>query len=317
LKNESFYYELSKKFSLRKKDLIFPLFVQENKNSKEFSSIPGIFKISYNNLLPVVEEIAESGIRYLILFGIPMFRDNRAKSSMSKNGIVQKSIKLIKSNFDGKITLISDICVCQYNKTGHCGIFQKDGKFVDNDLTIDILSKIALSHAEAGVDIVAPSAMMDGQVGKIRKTLDIKGYNKIKILSFSAKQSTSLYKPFRSETFFDITANEIDKSTYQVSYNNPRQVQREVEMDIIEGADMVLIKPAFSSLDLIYQVKKFCQNPIVVQVVSGEYAMIKAASKLGLLDENHFVINMISSLKRAGADKIMSYSSLSISKYFL
>ncbi|HEX5186397.1 MAG TPA: porphobilinogen synthase [Nitrososphaeraceae archaeon] len=317
MKNENIYYELSKKFDLKKKDLIFPLFVQENKNSKEFTSIPGLFKISYDNLLPVVEEIAENGIRYLILFGIPKFRDNRGKSSINKNGIVQKSLKLIKSNFNGKITLISDICVCQYNKTGHCGILQKDEKFVDNDLTIDLLSKIALSHAEAGVDIVAPSAMMDGQVEKIRKTLDIKGYDKIKILSFSAKQSTSLYKPFRSETFFDRGTNEIDKSAYQVSYNNPRQIQREIEMDIIEGADMVLIKPAFSSLDLIYKVKKFCKNPIIVQVVSGEYAMIKAASKSGLLDENYFTINLISSLKRAGADKIMSYSSLSISRYFL
>jgi porphobilinogen synthase len=317
LKNESIYYELSKKFDLKKNDLIFPLFVQENKNSKEFSSIPGIFKISYDNLLPAVEEITENGIRYLILFGIPKVRDNRGKSSISKKGIVQKSLQLIKSNFYGKITLISDICLCQYNKTGHCGIFQKDGKVVDNDLTIDVLSKIALSHAEAGVDVVAPSAMMDGQVGKIRKTLDSNGYDKIKILSFSAKQSTSLYKPFRSETFFDIGTNEIDKSTYQVSYNNPRQIQREVEMDIMEGSDMVMIKPAFSSLDLIYQVKKFCKKPIVIQVVSGEYAMIKAASKSGLLDENYFIINLFSSLKRAGADKIMSYSSLSISKYFL
>jgi len=317
LKDESIYYELSKNFNLKKSDFIFPLFVQENKNSKEFSSVPGIFKISYDNLLPIVEEIIGMGIRHLILFGIPDVRDNQAKTSFSKKGIVQKSLHLLKTNFDTKITLISDICVCQYNKTGHCGIFKNEGKTVDNDLTIEVLSKIALSHAEVGVDVVAPSAMMDGQVVKIRQILDSNGYNKIKILAFSAKQSTSLYKPFRSETFFDSSTNEIDKSTYQVSYNNPRQIQREVEIDSMEGADMVIIKPAFSSLDLIYRVKKFCKKPIVVQVVSGEYAMVKAASKSGLLDENYFNINLFSSLKRAGADKIMSYSSLDISKYFL
>ncbi|HYZ96179.1 MAG TPA: porphobilinogen synthase, partial [Nitrososphaeraceae archaeon] len=231
--------------------------------------------------------------------------------------VVQKSLQLIKSNFGNKITVITDVCACQYNKTGHCGLLEKNKKVVNNDLTIELLSQIALSHARAGVDIVAPSSMMDGQVQKIREILDENGYNKIKILSFSAKQSSSLYKPFRSETFFDTSANEIDKSTYQVSYNNPRQIHREIEMDIYEGADMVMIKPAISSLDLVYRIKKLCKIPIVVQIVSGEYSMIKAASKIGLLDETYFILNLIYSLKRAGVDKIISYSSSNISKYLL
>jgi porphobilinogen synthase len=314
---DTIYYEFSKQFNLKKSDLIFPLFVDENNNFQELSYMPGIFKISYDKIIQVVDKIVDHGIDSLLLFGIPRLRDNRGKSSISKNGIVQSSLQLIKSNFGSKITVITDVCVCQYNKTGHCGLLEENKKVVNNDLTIELLSKIALSHASAGVDVVAPSSMMDGQVGKIRETLDSNGYNKIKILSFSAKQSSSLYKPFRSETFFDTGANEIDKSTYQVSYNNPRQIQREIEMDIYEGSDMVLIKPAISSLDLVYGIKKFCKIPIVVQIVSGEYSMIKAASKIGILDETYFILNLIYSLKRAGVDKIISYSSFDISKYLL
>ena len=322
---DNVYYEFSRKFDLKKSDLIFPLFVNENNNFQELSSMPGIFKISYDKIIQIVDEVIDSGIHSLILFGLPRLRDNRGKSAISKNGIVQKSLQLIKSNFGSKLTVITDVCVCQYNKTGHCGLLEKKkGKksaatavVVNNDLTIEFLSKIALSHARAGGDIVAPSSMMDGQVKKIRETLDRNGYNKIKILSFSAKQSSSLYKPFRSETFFDTRTNEIDKSTYQVSYNNPRQIHREIEMDIHEGSNMVMIKPAISSLDLVYRIKKLCKIPIVVQIVSGEYSMIKAASKIGLLDETYFILNLIYSLKRAGVDKIISYSSFNISKYLL
>jgi porphobilinogen synthase len=317
LRFDNIYCEFSKKFNLKKNDLIFPLFVDENNNFQELSYLPGIFKISSDKIIQIVDEIVDNGIHSLILFGIPRLRDNRGQSSFSKNGVVQKSLQLVKSNFGNKITVITDVCVCQYNKTGHCGLLEKDKKVVNNDLTIELLSQIALSHARAGVDIVAPSSMMDGQVQKIREILDENGYNKIKILSFSAKQSSSLYKPFRSETFFDTSANEIDKSTYQVSYNNPRQIHREIEMDIYEGADMVMIKPAISSLDLVYRIKKLCKIPIVVQIVSGEYSMIKAASKIGLLDETYFILNLIYSLKRAGVDKIISYSSSNISKYLL
>jgi porphobilinogen synthase len=317
LRFDNIYCEFSKKFNLKKNDLIFPLFVDENNNFQELSYLPGIFKIPYDKIIQIVDEIVDNGIQSLILFGIPRLRDNRGESSFSKNGVVQKSLQLVKSNFGNKITVITDVCVCQYNKTGHCGLLEKDKKVVNNDLTVELLSQIALSHARAGVDIVAPSSMMDGQVKKIREILDENGYNKIKILSFSAKQSSSLYKPFRSETFFDTSANEIDKSTYQVSYNNPRQIHREIEMDIYEGADMVMIKPAISSLDLVYRIKKLCKIPIVVQIVSGEYSMIKAASKIGLLDETYFILNLIYSLKRAGVDKIISYSSFNISKYLL
>src|SRR5918992_729606 len=241
LRFDNIYCEFSKKFNLKKNDLIFPLFVDENNNFQELSYLPGIFKISSDKIIRIVDEIVDNGIHSLILFGIPRLRDNRGQSSFSKNGVVQKSLQLIKSNFG----------------------------------------------------------------------------NKIKILSFSAKQSSSLYKPFRSETFFDTSANEIDKSTYQVSYNNPRQIHREIEMDIYEGADMVMIKPAISSLDLVYRIKKLCKIPIVVQIVSGEYSMIKAASKVGFIDETYFILNLIYSLKRAGVDKIISYSSSNISKYLL
>lgn len=312
-----YYYEYSKYFNLKKSDLIFPLFIDENNNFQELSFMPGIFKIPFNKILNIVDQVIDKGLSSIILFGIPRFRNNSATASFSKNGIIQKSLHLIKSNFGNKITIITDVCICQYNKTGHCGLLIQNKKTVNNDRTIELLAKIALSHARAGVDIVAPSAMMDGQVKKIREILDTNGYNKIKILSFSAKQSSSLYKPFRSETFFNKNINEIDKSTYQVSYNNPRQIHREIKMDIYEGANMVMIKPAISSLDLVYGIKKFCKIPIVVQIVSGEFSMIKAASKIGLLDETFFILNLLYSLKRAGVDKIISYSSFDISQYLI
>jgi porphobilinogen synthase len=317
LKFDNYYYEYSKCFNLKKSDLIFPLFIDENNNFQELSFMPGIFKIPFNKILNMVDQVIDKGLSSIILFGIPRLRNNSATASFSKNGIIQKSLHLIKSNFGNKITIITDVCMCQYNKTGHCGLLLHNKKTVNNDRTIELLAKIALSHAKAGVDIVAPSAMMDGQVKKIREILDTNGYNKIKILSFSAKQSSSLYKPFRSETFFNKNINEIDKSTYQVSYNNPRQIHREIKMDIYEGANMVMIKPAISSLDLVYEIKKFCKIPIVVQIVSGEFSMIKAASKIGLLDETFFILNLLYSLKRAGVDKIISYSSFDISKYLI
>jgi porphobilinogen synthase len=317
LKSNNYYYEYSKYFNLKKSDLIFPLFIDENNNFQELSFMPGIFKIPFNKILNMVDQVIDKGLSSIILFGIPRFRNNSATASFSKNGIIQKSLHLIKSNFGNKITIITDVCICQYNKTGHCGLLIQNKKTVNNDRTIELLAKIALSHARAGVDIVAPSAMMDGQVKKIREILDTNGYNKIKLLSFSAKQSSSLYKPFRSETFFNKNINEIDKSTYQVSYNNPRQIHREIKMDIYEGANMVMIKPAIYSLDLVYGIKKFCKIPIVVQIVSGEFSMIKAASKIGLLDETFFILNLLYSLKRAGVDKIISYSSFDISQYLI
>ncbi len=314
--DDDYYYEFSKKSNLRKNNLIFPLFVDESNKFQELNVMPGVFKVPYNKIIQTLEEVVESGVHSIILFGIPRLRNTMGTAAIYKNGIVQKSLKLIKSNFGNKISTITDVCICQYNNTGHCGLFKKTKKVVDNDLTIELLSNIALSHAIAGVDIVAPSSMMDGQVKRIKEKLDINGYNKIKILSFSAKQSSSLYKPFRSETFFHST-NEIDKSTYQVPYHNPREILREIETDIHEGSNMVMIKPAMSSLDLIYRIKKICSIPLVVQIVSGEYSMIKAASTTGLFDETMYILNLISTLKRSGADKIITYSSLTISKFLL
>jgi porphobilinogen synthase len=314
--DDDYYYEFSKKSNLTKNNLIFPLFVDESNKFQELNVMPGIFKVPYNKIIQTLEEVVESGVHSIILFGIPRLRNTMGTAAISHNGIVQKSLKLIKSNFGNKISTITDVCICQYNNTGHCGLFKKTKKVVDNDLTIELLSNIALSHAIAGVDIVAPSSMMDGQVKRIKEKLNINGYNKIKILSFSAKQSSSLYKPFRSETFFHST-NEIDKSTYQVPYHNPREILREIETDIHEGSNMVMIKPAMSSLDLIYRIKKICTLPLVVQIVSGEYSMIKAASTIGLIDETMYILNLISALKRSGADKIITYSSLNISKFLI
>jgi porphobilinogen synthase len=234
---------------------------------------------------------------------------------------VQKSAVKIKKEFEGLIEVITDVCVCQYNLSGHCGLLRK-GRYgnretIDNDSTLTLLSKIAVSHAESGADVVAPSSMMDGQVKYIRSALDAAGLRNTKILAYSAKHSSSLYSPFRRTAYNRsiINRRDIDKSSYQVGYANPRQVVREIHTDIQEGADMVMIKPSLAYLDLVSLVRESSHLPVIVQNVSGEYAMIKAAAKRGWIDEEEWKVNCFASMKRAGADCIISYFSMDIAKY--
>jgi porphobilinogen synthase len=263
-------------------------------------------------ILKHVQSIADSGISSIILFGIPKRRDQIGSSAFDRNGIVQDAIREIKSCFGSTVNVATDVCICQYNLTGHCGIISKGGR-IDNDATLDILAKIAASHAEAGADVVAPSAMMDGQVYAIKNELHSRRLN-ASILSFSAKHASSLYTPFRSAAFKKMTSL-LDKSTYQVSYSNSRQALREIEADINEGADMVMIKPALTYLDLVRLIKSRFDYPVVVQNVSGEYAMIKAAAMRGWIDEEEWKVHSIASIKRAGADRVISYFVLDIAKY--
>ena len=201
VKSEDTYYEFSKRCRLFKKAMIFPLFVGENDRFQELNVMPGFFKVPYNDIIPCLEKIVENGIHSVLLFGLPRVRNNMGTSATSNNGIVQKSLRLIKSNFGNKITTITDVCVCQYNKTGHCGLLEKAKNVVDNDLTIELLSDIALSHAMSGVDVVAPSSMMDGQVQQIRCSLDSRGFRNTKIMAYSAKHASSLYSPFRMTAY--------------------------------------------------------------------------------------------------------------------
>jgi porphobilinogen synthase len=286
------------------KDLICPLFVQEgSKKPQIIESMPEIQRMPLSKIIDEVQAISDLGIKAIILFGIPSNKDNIGTSAFNDKGIVQQSVELIRKHFGDKIAIISDVCLCQYTAHGHCGIVMD--KKVDNDSTIDTLAKVALSHARAGVDIVAPSAMMDGQVTTIREGLDEAGFTDIAIMGYSAKHASSLYAPFR-----DIAhcAPEFgDRLTYQMPFSNVREAIHEIYMDINEGIDILMVKPAIPYLDIIYQAKSNTTLPVAAYSVSGEYALIKAAASEGWVDENALMKEFLTSIKRAGADMIITY----------
>ena len=300
---------------MRKKHLIFPLFVQERPEEElRIAMMPGITKVPVDKVTQRIHAIVDAGITSIIIFGIPKKRDESGSLASSADGVVQQALRKIRKEYENQLNIITDVCLCQYNTSGHCGLINNNE--VDNDLTLDSLSKIALSHAEAGADIVAPSSMMDGQVYSIRKMLKSHGFQQTKILSYSVKQSSSLYVPFRSAAFCKTSKfNVIDKSSYQVSYANSRQILREIETDISEGADILMIKPGITSLDVICMIKEKFDFPIAMQNVSGEYAMIKAAAMHGWISEEEWKVGSIASIKRAGADMIISYFSMDIARY--
>jgi porphobilinogen synthase len=288
------------------KDLVFPLFVQEGIDKKvEIESMPGIFRFPIESILQEVEEIVSLGIKAIILFGIPSKKDDVGNIAFDQTGIVQQVIKIIKDTFGDKLAVISDVCLCQYTSHGHCGII-KDKK-IDNDQTLNILARTALSHAKSGVDIVAPSAMMDGQVKIIRDILDENSYQDTLIMGYSAKQASSFFSPFRDAAHsLPIFGN---RYSYQMPFTNSREANREIISDMEEGADILMIKPAIPNLDLIYSAKQSSFHPIAAYSVSGEYSMIKAASLNNWIDEVSAIKELLTSIKRAGADIIISYHS--------
>jgi len=307
--NNETYRTAFDQVGLRKEHLIFPVFVSDRQGS--INSMPGMSIVPVEKVTDYIETIAGAGLSSIIVFGIPKTRDSDGSMAAVSNGIVQQAVKAIKSGFGSSINVTTDVCVCQYNLSGHCGIL-RNGR-VDNDATLDMLTEIAKSHAEAGADVVAPSSMMDGQVHAIRNALHDSGFE-AKILSYSAKHASSLYTPFRSAAFAKARL-QIDKSSYQVSFANKRQVMMEIETDINEGADMVMIKPALAYLDLVRMAKDRFGFPIAVQNVSGEYAMIKAAAMQGWIHEEEWKVCSIASIRRAGADRIISYFSLDVAKH--
>jgi porphobilinogen synthase len=308
--DEESYKAIIASSCLCKSDLVFPVIVSDSPSM--IKSMPGMAVTPIQKISQRMQSIVDSGISSVIIFGIPKSRDPIGSSAFDRKGIVQEAIKEIKSSFGRAMSVATDVCICQYNLTGHCGIASNDGK-VNNDATLKILAKIAVSHAEAGADIIAPSAMMDGQVYAIKKELYNRGLD-ASVLSFSAKHASSLYTPFRSAAFAK-TTKRLDKSSYQVSYTNFRLALREIETDIYEGADMVMIKPALMYLDLVRMAKNKFNYPVAVQNVSGEYAMIKAAAMRGWIDEEEWKVCSLVSIKRAGADKIISYFVLEVAKY--
>jgi len=284
-------------------DFIYPLFVCHGKGvKKEISSMPGNYQQSIDNLVKDCEEVKDLGIPAVILFGIPEHKDEVGSEGYSDEGIVQHAIKAIKNKMPD-LTVITDVCLCEYTSHGHCGVI-KNGT-VENDTTLELLAKEALSHAKAGADMVAPSDMMDGRVGAIRETLDEHGYFDIPIMAYAAKYASAFYGPFREAA--ESTPQFGDRRSYQMDPPNSREAMREVALDIEEGADIVMVKPALAYLDIIYQVKQQFNLPVAAYNVSGEYSIIKAAAKMGWIDGERAMMESLISIKRAGADMILTY----------
>jgi porphobilinogen synthase len=293
------------------KDLVYPLFAVEGKNLKqEIASMPGIFRFSPDKLGTEAKEIAALGIPAILLFGIPSQKDATGSSACHPRGIVQQAIKAIKKAVPGLI-VITDVCLCEYTSHGHCGIV-KDGE-VDNGLTLPLLAKTALSHAVAGADIVAPSAMMDGQVKAIREMLDNNGFEHIPVMGYSAKYASAFYGPFREAA--ESTPQFGDRRSYQMDTANAREAMREIEGDITEGADIIMVKPALSYLDVVRRARDKFDYPLAVYSVSGEYSMVKAAAQKGWVDEKRAVLEMLTSMKRAGADILITYYAKQASRW--
>ncbi len=295
--------DLLQETRLSPKDLIAPIFVQEGlKKVQEIPSMPDIQRMPLSELVLEVDRIMELGISAIMLFGLPLQKDANAKSAFD-GGIVQKSIELLRTQFGSKVAIITDVCLCQYTSHGHCGLVVN--KKIDNDKTLDALAKVAVSHARAGADIVAPSAMMDGQVQALRTGLDNAGFADVAIMGYSAKHASPLYAPFRDAAH---SAPEFgDRRTYQMPFSNAREAMREIQTDIAEGVDIVMIKPAIPYLDLVYTARQTTYVPICAYSVSGEYALIKAAAIKGWIDENSVMTEFITSIKRAGANMIITY----------
>lgn len=284
-------------------DFIYPLFVLEGNNKKEeISSMKGVYRFSIDKLLIEVKELLSLGINSVILFGIPDEKDECATSGFVDDGIIQKAVRAIKKDYP-KMYVVTDVCMCEYTSHGHCGILDENMD-VDNDKTLEYLGKIALSHAKAGADMIAPSDMMDGRILYIRRVLDENGFEYTPIMAYSAKYASNYYGPFREAA--ESAPSHGDRKTYQMDYYNSDEAMREIEADIVEGADIVIVKPALAYMDIIRRTKDEFNIPVASYNVSGEYSMIKSAIDQGLVNEDIIIETMVS-LKRAGSDIIISY----------
>lgn len=301
--------------SLRRDNVICPYFVLEGSNRKEkISSFPGQHRFSIDLLIKDIRELRALGINKVLLFGVPVRKDGKGSAAYKKDNIVSQAVEAVKKKFPHLI-IFTDVCLCAYTSHGHCGIIkssefivdslEKKKKFIDNKATLEALAKIALTHAKAGADYVAPSAMAKGQVAAIRKALDKNGYCKTKIMGYSAKFASNFYGPFRNAT--DSAPKFGDRKAYQLSYTDTEAVLKKIEDDINEGADIVMVKPALSYLDIIKEAKYRFRHPLAAYNVSGEYAFVKYGAKQGLWDEGEMVKEILMSIKRAGADHIITY----------
>jgi porphobilinogen synthase len=292
-------------------DLIYPMFVVPGQGIKEeVTSMPGVYRFSLDELVKEAIKVEELGIPAIILFGIPEEKDESASGAYAENGIIQRALRELRKGV-GELVLITDVCLCEYMSHGHCGVV-KDGE-VDNDITLELLAKTAVSHVEAGADMVAPSDMMDGRVAAIRANLDENGFKETPIMAYAAKYASSFYGPFRDAA--ESAPHFGDRRSYQMDPPNALEAVREVALDIEEGADIVMVKPALAYLDVVKAVKEELGYPTAAYNVSGEYAMVKAASLRGWIDEKRITLELLTSIKRAGADLILTYHAKDVARW--
>lgn len=295
--------DLVRETELSINDLIYPLFVRPGENEKrEIKSMPGVYQLSIDNLVKECKEVRDLGIPAVILFGIPKHKDEKGSEAYDPHGIIQRAIRAIKSEVKD-LLVITDVCLCEYTSHGHCGLL--DGENILNDETVSLLAKEAITHVEAGADMVAPSDMMDGRVAAIRKALDYKGFTHIPIMSYAVKYASGYYGPFRDAA--ESTPAFGDRRSHQMDIANTNEAMREAASDVEEGADIIMVKPAGAYLDIIYRVKNELRMPTAAYQVSGEFSMIKAAGKLGWIDEERVMMESLLAIKRAGADMILTY----------
>lgn len=292
-------------------DLVFPIFVVPGKKiRREISSLPGNYHLSTDELAKESESILRAGVRAVLLFGLPESKDESGSGAWCDNGVVQQALRELKRTAP-ELLVITDVCLCEYTSHGHCGVVV--GERIDNDRSLEFIAKTALSHAEAGADIVAPSDMMDGRVRAIRTLLDQRGFEMTPVMSYAAKFASAFYGPFRDAVG---SAPQFgDRRSYQMDPANAREAMREVRLDVAEGADFVMVKPALAYLDIIRRVREECDLPLAAYNVSGEFAMVKAATAKGLLDEKRSVMEIMNSIKRAGADIIITYHAKDVANW--
>lgn len=298
--------------SLSKNDIIYPIFIDENIDKKtEIRAMPGQFRLPLGEVRDEVLELVSLGIPGVILFGIPGEKDSQGSEAYNPDGIIQRAVREIKDEVGDDLVVITDVCLCEYTDHGHCGVLE--GEKILNDPTVELLAKTAVTHAEAGADIVAPSDMMDGRVGVIRRALDDAGYEDTIIMSYAAKYASAFYGPFREAA--DSAPAFGDRKTHQMDPGNSDEAEREIYLDLEEGADIVMVKPALSYLDIIERVKRKFMVPVAAYNVSGEYSMVKAAAERGFVDEKNIVLEILTSIKRAGADLILTYHAKDIARW--
>ena len=304
--------ELVREVRLDRSDLIQPMFVEEGlKTDAPILSMPGQRRHSFTTIGREVTRLVDRGVKSVILFGIPTVKDENGSSAYDSNGVVQRTIQDLKDQSGDELVVFTDVCMCQYTSHGHCGLVS-DGR-IDNDTTLPKLAEIAVSHARAGADVVGPSAMIDGQVKTIRQALDDNGFKDVAVMAYAAKHASSFFGPFREAAFS--TPKFGDRRTYQMDYSNPEEALREIALDIKEGADVIMVKPALSYLDIIYRAKKRFRMPTAAYNVSGEFSMIKAAAREGWIDEKSAIMEVLTSIKRAGADMILTYHAMEAAEW--